>query len=104
MNIMWTPMFVIVNLVFLSVYFKVAYMAYKANREIQNQQVNLQNGQVTQSGSTSKLTGSLLLVIGIFMSTYTIWLIIYYNTVDKYTDTVELLQTLIEWFWQVRKK
>ena len=92
-----------VNLVFLTVYIKVGYLAYKAKREIRSQQVNPTGGQGYQNASASKSTRSLLLVIGVFLSTYTIWLIVYYFTVNKYTDTVEFIQTLIEWFWQVSK-
>ena len=103
MSTLWTPMLVFVNLVFLTVYIKVGYLAYKAKREIRSQQVNSAGGQGNQNTSASKSTRSLLLVIGVFVSTYTIWLIVYYFTVDKYTDTVELIQTLIEWFWQVSK-
>ena len=103
MSTLWTPMLFFVNLVFLTVYIKVGYLAYKAKREIRSQQVNSARGQGNQNTSASKSTRSLLLVIGVFLSTYTIWLIVYYFTVDKYTDTVELIQTLIEWFWQVSK-
>ena len=104
MNIMWTPLFTILIIIILSVYFKVAYLAYHAKRKIQNQQVNSQSGHAAHSGtnrSQSKTTKSLLMVLGIFTSTYTIWLIIYYITVDTYSDTIELVQTLIEWLWQV---
>ena len=88
-----------VNLIFLSVYIKVGYLSYKAKREIKSQQVN---SFVAQGNHRrNKTTKSLLLVISVFMSTYTIWLIVYYISVDKYTDTIELVQTLIEWFWQV---
>ena len=101
MSTLWTPMLLFVNVVFLTVYIKVGYLAYKAKREIRSQQVNSVGGQGNQNTSSSKSTRSLLLVILVFLSTYTIWLIVYYFAVDKYTETVELIQTLIEWFWQV---
>ena len=104
MNLMWTPLFTILTLVILSVYIKVAHLAYESKRRIQNQQINPEFSAVSSgiNKSQSKTTKSLLLVLGIFTSTYTLWLIIYYLTVNTYSDTVELVQTVIDWLWQVR--
>ena len=73
-------------------------------KRIQSQQIYPVSASVASgiNKSQSKTTKSLLLVLGIFISTYTLWLIIYYLTVNTYSDTVEFVQTVIDWLWQVR--
>ena len=102
-NLMWTPLFTILTLVILSVYIKVANLAYESKRRIRNQQINMESSAIALgiNKSQNKTTKSLLLVLGIFTSTYTLWLIIYYLTVNTYSETVELVQTVIDWLWQV---
>ena len=101
MNIIWNPMFTILAAIILSVYIKVTYLAYTSRKRIQ---VNSVPGYSVQSGtdrSQSKTTRSLLMVLGIFLSTHTVWMIIYYITLDIYSDVIELVQTLIDWLWNV---
>ena len=89
----------LLNVVIICLYIKVACIAWQRQRQrpvISNEMI-----QKAHIKSQSKTTKSLLMVLGIFTSTYTIWLITYYCTVDKYTDTIELIQTLTEWLWQV---
>ena len=104
MNLMWTPLFTFLTLVILTVYIKVANLAYQSKKRIQSQQIYPVASSVASgiNKSESKTTKSLLLVLGIFISTYTLWLIIYYLTVNTYSDTIELVQTVIDWLWQVR--
>ena len=103
MSLMWTPLFTILTLVILSVYIKVANLAYQSKRRIESLQINMESGAITSgiNKSQNKTTKSLLLVLGIFTSTYTLWLIIYYMTVNTYSDTVQLVQTVVDWLWQV---
>ena len=94
-------MFIFVNIIFLSVYIKVAYIVYKAKREIQDQMVSVDRQNASTQKAQSKTTKSLLLVIGVFMSTYIVWSIIYFATIDTHTDAALLAQSLTDWFWQV---
>ena len=99
LSLIWTPVSTLLNVVIICLYIKVACIAWQRQRQrpaISNEMI-----QKAHIKSQSKTTNSLLMVLGIFTSTYTIWLITYYCTVDKYTDTIELIQTLTEWLWQV---
>ena len=89
----------LLNVVIICLYIKVACIAWQRQR--QRPVISNEMMQKAHIKSQSKTTKSLLMVLGIFTSTYTIWLITYYCTVDKYTDTIELIQTLTEWLWQV---
>ena len=101
---LWMPLFGIVTVIVIVFYSKIAYLALSKNiaqPEVVNGNSNGSTSSQSSSSTQKKVTKIMSQVIGIFVSTYTAWFVIFFATAQNSDSSIVLLQYFATWFWQV---
>ena len=97
----WMPLFGVCSIVVISFYARIGYLACTKSSEIAGQVLEESAAHQNLSKAQNRITRVMSIVIGVFMTTYGTWFVIYFFTTGIGTRTVFLIQAFAMWFWVV---